>query len=602
MRIPQHIIDQVKQATDIVDLVGGYVALKLRGRNYVGLCPFHQEKTPSFTVNAEKQIFYCFGCGTGGDVIAFIRNLEKISYPEAIRLLAERARIEIPRDASAPAEREDLDALYVATKMAARFYYDRLHETQGAVAKLYLERRGFKESTLKTFGIGYAPDAWDGLVAHSRQQQMDMTVMEKAGLVVAKANGYYDRFRHRVMFPIINPTGRVIAFGGRQLVDDKQSPKYLNSPETPIFHKSKTLYGLYQARDTIRGLDRVLLVEGYADCISLHQYGFTNAVASCGTALTQDHAYLIRRYSPNVVLLYDGDEAGRRAAVRGGSILLEAGLNVRVTTLPPDQDPDSYVMAFGADALRQLLDDAPTFVEFRLADSKHGSVNRQSAVIHELMETLARIPDAIKQNLYLKEMAASLGISDDAIQKEWDKIIKRSARQEAAPRAEPKPAARADLPANILRAERDILRTLLTQGRARAEYVFQFLRPDDFKNPGIQQTMEHIHHRFLQDEDFKTSQILPDLPPDIQKAISRLLVEDQDQYDLDDCIAAIQLDELEKKREALRQTMKTMEDEKEDVAHLQEAWTTLTRHIADLKQKKQLIRIEPMSERPPVEF
>lgn len=602
MRIPQHIIDQVKQATDIVDLVGGYVSLKLRGRNHVGLCPFHQEKTPSFTVNAEKQIFYCFGCGTGGDVIAFIRNHEKVSYPEAIRILAERAHIEIPRDASAPEVREDLDALYVAAKIAARFFYDRLRDPEGAAAKQYLEKRGFQKSTLKNFGVGYAPDSWDSLVAHARQQQMDLGVMEKAGLVVAKASGHYDRFRHRVMFPIINPTGRVIAFGGRQLVDDKQSPKYLNSPETPIFHKSKTLYGLYQARDAIRELDHVLLVEGYADCISLHQHGFTNAVASCGTALTQDHAYLIRRYSPNVVLLYDGDEAGRRAAVRGGSILLEAGLNVRVTTLPPDQDPDSYVMAFGANALRPLLDDAPTFVEFRLADSKHGSVNRQSAVIHELMETLARIPDAIKQNLYLKEMAMSLGLSDAAIQKEWDKVVKRSVRQDVAEKKSLKAPVKDDLPTNLLRAERDILRALLTQGRAKAEYVFQYLRPEDFKNPGIRQTVEHIHHRFFQDDDFKADHVLPELPDDIQKAISRLLVEDKDQYDLDDCIATIQSDELEKKREALRQTMKTMEDEKEDVAHLQEAWTTLTRQITELKQKKQLIRIEPITERPPVEF
>ncbi len=605
MRIPQHTIDQVKQATDIVDLVGAYVSLKLRGRNHVGLCPFHQEKTPSFTVSADKQIFYCFGCGTGGDAIAFIRNHEKVSYPEAIRILAERAHIDIPRDEGYEGEREDLDAMYFATKMAARFFYDQLHAEAGLLARQYLAKRGFQDSVIKSFGLGYAPDSWDGLVTHSQSKQMDLTVMEKAGLVIPKNNGYYDRFRHRLMFPIFNPTGRVIAFGGRQLVEDKQSPKYVNSPETPIFHKSKTLYGLHQARETIREMDHVLLVEGYADCMSLHQHGFTETVASCGTALTQDHAYLIRRYTPNVVLLYDGDEAGRRAATRGGAIVLEAGLNVRVVTLPADQDPDSYVMAFGADALRSLIDDAPTFIEFRIADSKHGTVNRQSAVIHELMESLARLPDAIKQNLYLKELGASLGLSDDAIQKEWDKIIKKSALREAAPLpTRPSVPTRQELSSHLLRAERNLLKALMTEGRARAEYVFRFLRPDDFKNSGIRLTMEHIHHRYFQDEDFKADHILPELPPDIQKAISRLLVEDREQFDLDDCIAAIQRDGLETKIEALRQTMKTMEEEKEDIGHLEKAFNTLRLQKEDLRQRKKLIRIDPVvsNERPPVEL
>ncbi len=590
MKIPQSTIEQVKSATDIVDLISTYVSLKLRGKNYVGLCPFHQEKTPSFSVSPDKQIFYCFGCGAGGDAISFVRQYEKVSYPEAIRWLAHRAHIEIPTTESDSGERDDIEAMYFAAKAAARFYFEQLQSPLGKSARDYLIARGFSDVICRAFGVGYAPDAWDAWLQAARGQNLDLTIVEKAGLIVPKANGHYDRFRHRIIFPIINPSGRVIAFGGRQLVDEKNSPKYLNSPETPIFQKSKTLYGLYQARESIRQTSVAVLVEGYADCLSLHQYGFGNCVASCGTALTGEHAYLLRRYTSDVILLYDGDEAGRRAAIRGGAILLESGLNVRVVTLDSDQDPDSYLRSVGAKGLEALFDQAPTFVHFRLAAG--GNVHQQSEAIHDLMTSIARISDAIKQNLYLNEIARALGIAESAVMQEWKKISEKSAIQTPDPVR--RNIAKKDLPSHIVRAERDLLKSLLTGGRGQAEYIFRYVRPDQFQNDGIRTAVSAIYRLFLESETYQPDAILPEMPEEVQKAIARMMIEEKDEpYSAEDCIAAIQVDELEREREDLRKTMQTRESCGEDIQPAQKTWNELTRKITELKQKRRLLRSDP---------
>ncbi len=604
MRIPQSKIEEIKSTVDIVELVSQYVAIKQRGRNYVGLCPFHNEKTPSFTVNAEKQIFYCFGCGVGGDAISFIRNYEKVGYAEAIRFLAGKYNIDLPTGDSEEEEerRSDIEGLYFLHKTVARFYYDQLQSPNGAEARDYLKQRGLSEKVLTTFGIGYAPDRWDAVVEFAKARSIDQVLVEKAGLILPrKDGGFYDRFRHRVMFPIFNASGRVIAFGGRQLRDEQDSPKYVNSPESPIYHKGRTLYGLFQAREAIKEKDRILIVEGYADCLMLHQHGFRYATASSGTAFTVDQANLIRRFTQNVVLVYDGDAAGVRAAQRGGAVMLQAGLRVHIVVLPAEHDPDSFLRANGTEAFEGLVAGAEPYVDFRIhqweREDKLSDVHARTQAARELLQVLAGLRDPIKASAFVSEIADRLRLDEIILRSELHKL----SRQPVAPvpsegkTLRPPEAAKPVLAERIQHAERGILRALLTGNPVQAQYIFSHLRPEDFQQEAIRRVVGHIYSQYMLNESYTSESVASAFPEDIQRAITRLLIDEMFAYDVHDCIAAIQLDQLEKKLESLRDVMQHTEESEEETAQLDEAISILLKQIHNLKTRKQLL---PAGEKP----
>ena len=353
MAIPDRFLDELIARTDIVDLVSESVRLTKKGRNYWGLCPFHSEKTPSFSVSADKQIYKCFGCGKGGGAINFVMELDNLPFRDAVAVLAKRAGLEVPDSGYSAGAKERREKLLAINKQAARTFHQWLYAPEGAEGLAYLQRRGLSRRTLTSFGLGFAPNRWDALIQALGQQGYDKRDLLDAGLAVSNQDGrIYDRFRNRVMFPIIDIRGEVIGFGGR--VMDDSTPKYLNSPDTPVYNKSRNVFALNIAKKSKAG--RVILTEGYMDTISLHQAGFDSAVASLGTSLTPEHAQLLSRYFPEAIIAYDGDGAGVSAAQRAIPLLERAGMKVRVLRVTGAKDPDEFIKQFGRDAFLRLLD------------------------------------------------------------------------------------------------------------------------------------------------------------------------------------------------------------------------------------------------------
>jgi DNA primase len=424
--IPDEALDRVRSATDIVELVSQHVALKRTGANYSGLCPFHQEKTPSFTVSPAKQIFHCFGCGAGGDAVGFMMRQGNYSFPEAVRFLADRAGIELPERAEHTSH-EDWEKLFAANEEAARFYQDRLwNSPDGKKGRSYLKDRGMPDDSAKAFEIGYSPAAWDGLSGHLKGLGLDFKILEKAGLIIKKAEGagYYDRFRGRLMFPIRDIKDRVIGFGGRGL-NKEDVPKYLNSPETPLFKKGETLYGIGVAKESIRKRDFAIVVEGYMDAIACHRAGVTNAVATLGTALTPGHLRLLSRFSKNVLLVFDADEAGLKAAQRSLDVFLSSTpkMAAKVALLPEGDDPDSLLNRDGAEALKESLKGREKLLEFVIKREASGVSDIDSKVkaVSALTGILARVDDAVERSYYVKMAATELGVEVSAVKEELEK-------------------------------------------------------------------------------------------------------------------------------------------------------------------------------------
>jgi DNA primase len=418
---PPELIDQIRDANDIVDLISEYVPLKKRGKNYVGLCPFHVEKDPSFNVIPTKQIFYCFGCQEGGNVIHFLMKHEKLGFVEAIKLLAKRAHIPLPRKDVDKQKAEALDKLYYANQAANEYFLKNLYrETPGKVARQYLKKRGFDSETLKLFSLGFAPPDWEGLIKFAQAKGIDPKVLSQAGLAVAREEdaGYYDRFRNRITFPIFSLSEKIVGFGGRVL-DDKDEPKYLNSPETPIYQKGKILYGLNLSKDQIRQKGSAILVEGYVDLITLYQAGIKNMVASSGTAFTPDQARLLSRYAEKVFLFFDADTAGKSATFRSVDLLFSEGLEVFVVSLQQGEDPDSFVRKFGKEQVGQKIQKASSFIDFKYdslgKDFDELSLREQETVIRELAETAKRITDDIRKNLFVKKIAQTFKVDESSI-------------------------------------------------------------------------------------------------------------------------------------------------------------------------------------------
>ena len=449
MRIPEETVERIRQSADILEVINDFVSLKKRGSNYIACCPFHNEKTPSFNVNPTRQIYKCFGCGKAGDAVRFIMDIENIGYGEALRYLAKKYGVEIEEQEQTPEDllrQNERESLLIVLNFAKTFFQETLQTTDEgkSIGLSYFRERGFTNPTIEAFELGYTLDQWDALLQEGQRRGHSRDLLEKAGLILIKEgeNGggkkVFDRFRGRVMFPIHNVSGRVIAFGARILKTDKNQPggpppKYLNSPETTVYHKSQVLYGIFQAKQAIRQEDVCYLTEGYTDVISLHQAGIKNVVASSGTSLTTEQIRLIARFTPNVTILYDGDAAGIKAALRGLDMVLEEGLNLKLLLLPDGEDPDSYVHKVGADAFKTYIrDHSKDFIDFKasrwLTEAGDNPLKRAEG-ISDVCASITRIPDPLKRQTLSQRVAQVFHVSEQSVISEINRLLRKHQEQ-----------------------------------------------------------------------------------------------------------------------------------------------------------------------------
>ncbi|MCK5164220.1 MAG: DNA primase [Desulfobacula sp.] len=422
MYIPEEKISEILNTSDIVDIISESVILKKSGRNFFGLCPFHSEKTPSFSVNASKQIFHCFGCSAGGNVLSFIMKYHGITFPEAAKMVARKYNITIETKEINPSKRRELhlkESLFRLNKTIMGVYFDGLKNlNKGEKAEKYLKQRGISEDTIEQFRLGFSIDNWDTIVKVLKEQKISKNIAVQCGLILERKqkNGYYDRFRNRIMFPIFDINMQVAGFGGR--VMDDAMPKYMNSPETPVYNKSRILYGLHAAKQFCRQEGLVYIVEGYFDFLSLYQHGIKNTVASLGTALTPDHVRILKGYAAKMVLVFDSDAAGINAAKRSIKIFMKEGVDTRILVLPEGNDPDSYMVKHGPEAFNALASNAKTIMQFLLQVSidSHGlSVEGRIRILDDMKQQLSLIQDSALRSLYIKELAENLNIDEKAV-------------------------------------------------------------------------------------------------------------------------------------------------------------------------------------------
>ncbi len=426
-------LEQIRAASDIVDVIGSYLPLKRAGANFIALCPFHKEKTPSFNVNPHRQIFHCFGCHKGGDVFAFVKEYENLDFPEAVRRLAERAKIPLEYEKS-PGEQQSRhlkeQLLHIHEQIAQRWQNALANEASGQLARDYLAKRGVSAEAIKLFRLGAAPDLWDDTVNWARSKGYELGLVEQAGLILRRqeSDGFYDRFRGRLMFPICDEQGRVIGFSGRVLSGDEKTAKYVNSPETPIFTKSKVFFGLDKSKRAVLEAGYAVVCEGQLDLIASFMAGVQNIVAPQGTAFTADHARILKRYVEEVVLCFDSDEAGQNAAVRSLDHLLASGLAVRVAVVPAPHDPDSFIKASGGAAFKQLLERAQGFFDYylnRLCATNEVTTDKgRLAVLHGMAEVVHKTANTVLIDKYAQKTALRLGVMPDAVRAEFKKLPK----------------------------------------------------------------------------------------------------------------------------------------------------------------------------------
>ncbi len=499
-------VEEVRAASDLVDVVSDYVRLKKQGARFVGLCPFHSERTPSFSVDPRENLYHCFGCKAGGDVYRFVMDKEGVAFPDAVRLLADRAGIELPEEDGPSPEATEREAILAALRFAARFYHAQLGTPAGARGRAYLEQRGFTRESAVAFGIGCAPDEWDALSKAAGAAGYSMETLDRAGLSRRRSGGdtYYDVFRDRLMFPILSPVGKVLGFSGRALPgarpmpDGSEPAKYINTSDTPVYKKAEVLYGLKQAKHAIRAAEEAILVEGQADVVSLHQAGVTNVVAASGTALTAHQVRLLKSYARSVVLLYDSDGAGQSAAARGIEAVIEGGLGVSLVSLPDGADPDSFVTQFGAEAFVGYLErerqDFPSFVAAAARrDGLFDTPEGKSEAARRLVELVARVRDPVAHDAYVQRAASVLGLPDATVRQ----LLRRRRRPQSAGDGYGAPAdpdrstvpARNPTPAPTMRPEEaELLRLMLKEGAPMVEHVLSRMAIEEFSEGPVRAT------------------------------------------------------------------------------------------------------------------
>lgn len=495
-------IDRIYSNVDIIDVVGDYVSLKRRGANYLGLCPFHNEKTPSFTVSPSKGIYKCFGCGKGGNAVNFIMEQEGLGYVEALKSLAKRYNIEVEEKEPTKEDiqkRDQRESMLILSQHAADWFANQLFETEEGqkIGLSYFKERGFTINTIQKFGLGYSPAKRDALTLAALKNGYKIDYLNSTGLTIVKEDRKFDRFAERVMFPIHSLSGQVIAFGGRIMRKETKMAKYLNSPESEIYHKSKVLYGIYQARKAITQQDACILVEGYTDVISLNQAGIENVVASSGTSLTPDQVKLIKRFTSELIILYDGDPAGIKASLRGIDIVLEEEMNVKICLLPEGEDPDSFAKTNGAQAVTDfIVQNAVDFIQFKtnilLKDAGNDPIKKAS-VVNDIVQSIAIIPDGIVRSIYLKNTAALVNMEEKVLYSEVNKVRRRRFYKNAENKnaeqhrytstQEPKEVAKPKLESVLFQAECELLWLLLQHGST--ELYFETENDEEDKSQTI---------------------------------------------------------------------------------------------------------------------
>ena len=568
VRIRQDVIDRVRQTADILDVVSQYVDLKRRGRNYFGLCPFHREKTPSFSVAPDKEIFHCFGCGAGGNVFSFLMDYEKISFVEAVKKLADRYGIPLELEAGG-GKKEFFGALYELHRVAAELYHETLFSDRGKEAREYLLGRGFAEATLKQFMVGFAPESWDFLYQAIKDRKYPLEVQEKSGLFSKTERGFVDRFRSRIMFPIFDTTGKVIAFGGRVFgVED--AAKYLNSPETPIYYKRDVFYGLHVSREAIRSQQAALLVEGYLDFLQLYQAGLHHVVAASGTALTDRHAAQLRKATSRVYLVYDGDEAGVKATLRAGYTFLRGGVEPLVVPVPTGLDPDDWVRKKGVKPLKKAIDQALPLLTFHLqtVDVDGLSATERSRFVGEILREIATITDGIVRDDLLRSLAEALHLEEVDILKRFQRVIRR---RRSFP-DEPVPEETTPLLFTSLeqKAQVEIIRVLVAYYPQVESYVREHLDVELFTEPLLKKVVSAL---LDQGSNLDLATVVDRFESKVEReAVSKILFDELETEDphqvLQECLATIKSRPLKEKIKAARVKIRELEATGQDSTEL----------------------------------
>ncbi|HOW88389.1 MAG TPA: DNA primase [Candidatus Omnitrophota bacterium] len=577
-RYEENIIEQVAAANDIVEIISQYLPLKRAGRNLKACCPFHQEKTPSFMVQPEKQMFHCFGCGAGGDVFSFLMRHENMTFPEALKALADRAHITLPEKRSHRDDGGQKEKLYEVCQAAADFYHGLLLKGAAAEARNYLARRHIAEETIREFKLGWAPAEWRCLFDHLTQKKYPETLLKQAALIQQSPKGnYYDTFRGRIIFPIMNLQNKVIAFGGRVMAD-KEGPKYLNSPETPIFSKRRELFGLNLAKKHIdREWPNLILVEGYMDFLALYQHGFKNAVATLGTALGEDHVRLMRRFVEEVIVVYDGDKAGEAAALRGLEILLEGGMQVKLVSLPKGEDPDDFLNRRGDEAFAALLKNAKDFFDYKLkallARYPRQDALGLSKISREMFETFLKVKDTVMLAEYFKRLARSLQVDENSLRAEFSKLGKKTIYSKE-PSGETVPAEKTVPPPT----EELLLLALIAEVPPFCGKACEELREEDLKAPVSRELFAYLHQLSGQGKKCSLSGLLARIPdPSYREKLIAIMASLDETADrgqvLTDCIGKIKKRNIEQRKKELSRLISEAEargDGRQAVTYVEE--------------------------------
>ncbi len=567
-RIPEEIVSQVIDRCDIVETIASYVPLKRVGRNFKAACPFHHEKTPSFIVNPDKQIFHCFGCGVGGNVVSFIMKQERMEFPEAIRMLAQKVNVPIPADDTPQGHAANVrQAILRVNTLAAGFFHTILlsdKSVQARQAREYLKKREVGLDTVRRFHVGFAPHSWDALLSYLRQEGISLGLMEKAGLIIPRENGqgYYDRFRNRIIFPIFDTRAHCRAFGARAM-EDNEGAKYINSPETIIYTKGHHMYGFHLAKQAIAEEDFVIIVEGYVDCLIPHQAGVQNIVASLGTALTVEQIRLLRRYTPRVVMLFDMDPAGEAAMMRSLDTLIEEGMEVKVAVLEEGEDPDSFVRRYGVDPFRQRVTGAKTVFDYKLdvLIRRHGvnTADDKARIAAGMLPTIYRFTNELIKAEYLKRLAKILDVPEAALGQEYKKVGQALSSVISARVHEPVAVNQARERA----VERGLLKLLIEQEDLIPK-VKQELTPSDFQDARIRTAVYKIFEFFEQGRKITTASLLNSFEDaGIQQMLSGIVTEEEIVGDREklyqDCVSRIKHDQLKMRRQLLIQQIREAE-------------------------------------------
>ncbi len=566
-------IDAVFDAARLEEVIGDFVQLKKAGSNFKGLSPFSDEKTPSFMVSPVKQIWKDFSSGKGGNVVAFLMEHEHFTYPEAIKYLAKKYNIEVEETEQSDEQKQQADereSMYLVSEFANTFFQNSLHKTeQGkAIGLTYFKERGFTPETIKNFGLGYSPDSWDAFTAEAIKKGYQLEYLEKTGLTIVKEEKQFDRFKGRVMFPIQSMSGRVLGFGGRVLTNEKKAAKYLNSPESDIYHKSKVLYGIYHAKQAIAKEDNCFLVEGYTDVIQFNQTGVKNVVSSSGTALTTDQIRLISRLTKNITVLFDSDAAGMRASIRGIDLILEQGMNVKVCSFPDGEDPDSFAKQNTLDELTQYLEEnVQDFISFKASLLQQESKNdpiKKAELVRDMVTSISKIPDVIKREIYVQECSRIMDISEDVLfdtlaqlrntdAKEQQKQQKQQQKSFEVVKPDPQKAPKVDQQYEL---ERKIIEILLLYGKSEEDFedlilkenedgelilepeihtakvfekVYLDLQDDEieFTNDNFKEVYSVLIEQLHQDDEFKIENFINHTSPEVASEITAIMMNEE---------------------------------------------------------------------------